>query len=393
MKKALGKGLNALLPSLPQNGESVVVELEIGKIEPNPEQPRTNFNEEAIRQLADSIASVGVVQPIIVVDEGSYYKIIAGERRWRAARIAGLATIPAIVKDFSKVRGIEVALIENLQRQDLNAIEEANGYERLIIEYGYTQEKIAQTVGKSRPAIANAIRLLKLSGHIKDLLSSGTLTAGHARALLPIESENRRDALADEIVDRDLNVRQIEIIVSKEIDGKAGAGKGEGVIAGAGTGTGAGAGSGIGAGAGINFGIGAGTGVDESAYNNSNSGANIFDEYDVEDDESGDADGGIGAGLENATGSAGGSGISTSGGISTGAGAAAGHPRKTLNTGERAGEREAAIRRIEDELRSFFNTRVSLDGTRGKAGRIVIEYYDDDDLYRLLEQFGLGNRF
>ena len=306
VKKVLGKGLNALLPSSLQHDDATaaVVELEIGKIEPNPEQPRRNFDDETIRQLAESISSVGVVQPIIVVDEGAYYKIIAGERRWRAARVAGLATIPAIVRDYSKERGVEVALIENLQRQDLDAIEEANGYDRLIAEYGYTQERIAQTVGKSRPAIANSIRLLRLSEHIRDMISAGALTAGHARALLSVESEARRDAIADDIANHELNVRQTEILVAKEI--------------------------------GANQDEGGSKSADENVAN------------DAEND------------------------AANSGGAS-------------------ANEHATAIKRIEDALRSHFNTRVSLAGSRGKAGRIVIEYYDDDDLQRLLEQFGLGN--
>ena len=290
-----------MLPSPPQGDESAVVELDVGKIEPNPEQPRSNFDGEALRQLAESIASVGVVQPIIVSDEGAYYKIIAGERRWRAARLAGLATIPAIVRKYSKERGVEVALIENLQRQDLNPVEEANGYERLITEYGYTQEKIARTVGKSRPAVANAIRLLKLSSHIKELLSKGAITPGHARALLSIESEERRDTVADNIVERDLNVRQSEVLAGRE--------------------------------------------------------AAAADEPPESDKRGANGGGGVGSG------------------------------------GSDSGEREVALKRIEDELRTRFNTRVSLSGARGKAGKIVIEYYGDEELQRLLEQFGIGGMF
>ena len=391
MKKVLGKGLNALLPSLPQNNEPAVIEIDIGKIEPNPEQPRRNFDSEAISRLAESIASVGVVQPIIVVDEGAYYKIIAGERRWRAARAAGLSTIPAIVRDYSKERGVEVSLIENLQRQDLNPIEEANGYERLIVEYGYTQDRIAQTVGKSRPAIANSIRLLKLSNHIKDLLSGGTLSPGHARALLAIGSEERRDIIADDIVDRDLNVRQTEIIVGKETAasnvGKARGGSG--TVGGAGdTGeTGSSGGSGIAGEAGTAgvTGNAGETGISGGISNAGGTGSAEGTGYAGGIGKAGDAAAVRGAGVcggEHGGRDSAGGGRGAGGGVRVSGGKIAGETD--------AFERDAALRRIEDELRSRFNTKVSLApaGTGGKAGRIIIEYYGDDDLQRLLEQLG-----
>jgi len=359
VKKALGKGLNALLPATPQNDESIVVELDIGKIEPNPEQPRKNFDAEAMRQLAESIASVGVVQPIIVTDEGDYYKIIAGERRWRAARKAGLTTIPAIVRHYSKVRGVEIALIENLQRQDLNPIEEANGYERLISEYGYTQEKIAQTVGKSRPAIANSIRLLKLSGHIKELISGGAISAGHARSLLAVESEERRNAIADDIVARDLNVRQTEIIVGRETsEPRIGKKILDGGVTSGDTRSGS---SGNAGGDGRNGGNAGGNGrngnyADNDVRGGSDAGADTASDTNVTSGVNAVPGGGSAASLENAS----------------------------------VFERETTLKRIEDELRSRFNTRVSLSDSGGKTGRIIIEYYSDDDLQRLLEQFGLG---
>ena len=350
MKKALGKGLDALLPSLPQGlaslrdatslqdaaslqdatplqdasaapdeamppdafrpkdvtaagAFSAVVELDVGSIEPNPEQPRRIFDDEAIGQLAESIASVGVVQPILVAQENGYYRIIAGERRWRAARAAGLTKIPAIVGNYTEGQKIEVALVENLQRQDLNPIEEAGGYERLIAEYGYTQEKIARAVGKSRPAIANSIRLLGLSGRIRDMLSDGRITAGHARSLLAVESEARREYIADYIVGKGLNVRQAEALVNAEA-----------------------------------------AAADKEARARGSAGDNKTD----------------GAGAPGA------------------------------NIDER---RAAAVKKIEDTLRSHFSTRVSLDDSGGKSGKIIIEYYGDDDLNRLLELIGLGNEF
>ena len=342
MKKVLGKGLNALLPSPPPNDDAAVVELDVGRIEPNPEQPRKNFDDEAIAQLAESIATVGVIQPIIVVDEGGYYRIIAGERRWRAARIAGLSTIPAIIRAYSGEQRVEVALIENLQRQDLNPIEEANGYERLITEYGYTQDKVAAAVGKSRSAVANSIRLLRLSENIKLMISGGSITAGHARALLAIGSDERREAVANLIINNGLNVRQAETLASRE---NAPGGAASPNHAGVSAGTGSPGYSGVPAGGGS---------PGENARSND----------------------------ENAR--------SEGDGARTGGGAVSDGARGELSGNA---EREAALRHIEDELRSYFNTRVSLTDTRGKTGKIVIEYYGDEDLNRLLEQFGIKYPF
>ena len=197
-------------------GRDAVEEIAIDLVEPNPSQPRKAFDGDALEQLAASIRSVGVVQPIIVSDEGVFYRIIAGERRWRAAKLAGLPAIPAIVRGASDERRLEIALVENLQRQDLNPIEEAMGYERLMSSHAYTQERLASAVGKSRPAIANTLRLLRLSKHVRGLIESGRLSAGHARALLAVEPEACQDLLADAIVEQELSVRHAENLAGDE---------------------------------------------------------------------------------------------------------------------------------------------------------------------------------
>ncbi|HEY8422160.1 MAG TPA: ParB/RepB/Spo0J family partition protein [Thermoclostridium sp.] len=217
MKKALGKGLGALLDT--ENilsDESGIVELKINDIEPNKEQPRKNFNQEKLQALAESIRQHGVVQPIIVKKKGTGYTIIAGERRWRAAKIAGLKTIPAIIKDLSSRETMEIALIENLQREDLNPIEEAEAYQKLMEEHGLTQEELSKLVGKSRAAIANSVRLLSLSEKIKDMLINELLTPGHARTLITIEDAERQLELAEEIVEKNLSVRQTEKMVNEQ---------------------------------------------------------------------------------------------------------------------------------------------------------------------------------
>lgn len=213
-KKALGKGLGALIPQSDTLDDKSILELKITEIEPNDNQPRRQFDDEALNALAQSIIEHGVVQPIIVTKHNDTYKIVAGERRWRAARIAGQKTIPAIVKEYTDQQIIEVALIENLQRQDLNPIEEAYAYKSLIDEYKLTQEEIAKRISKSRPAIANSLRLISLPDIIKDYVSSGKLTAGHARALISIEDKNIQKELADRIISENLNVRQIEKLVN-----------------------------------------------------------------------------------------------------------------------------------------------------------------------------------
>lgn len=212
MKKGLGKGLGALITSA-ETEDTGVLEVRINEIEPNRSQPRKSFDDEKLAQLAESIKQHGVVQPLIVQREGSKYIIVAGERRWRASRIAGLKTIPVIVRDLSDRQMMEIALIENLQREDLNPIEEAEAYERLISEFGMTQEEIASTVGKSRPAIANSLRLLALQEEIRTKLIAGELTSGHARALLAIEDRERQVKAAEEVIKKELNVRETEQLV------------------------------------------------------------------------------------------------------------------------------------------------------------------------------------
>ena len=215
MQKGLGKGLGALFGDLPPAGEQQQPDLNlpIQKVEPNPQQPRKAFDPEELQALADSIALHGVIQPLTVrrMDNG-FYQIIAGERRWRAARMAGLQEIPAVVIDADDEKATELALIENLQRQDLNPVEEAMGYRRLLDEYGMTQEKAAERVGKSRPAVANALRLLALPEDLLEMVADGRLTAGHARAVLTLKSEEQQRDAAQKIASLQLSVRQAELM-------------------------------------------------------------------------------------------------------------------------------------------------------------------------------------
>ncbi len=216
MKKGLGKGLGALITSADTtNEESFVKEIKINEIEPNANQPRKSFDNEKLAQLSESIKQHGVVQPIIVKKEEDTYKIIAGERRWRAARLAGLTTVPVVVRDVSNKQVMEMALIENIQREDLNPIEEAEAYERLMKEYNLTQEEISNTVGKSRPAIANSLRLLNLNGKLKAYVINEEISSGHARALLAIEDVKLQEKIAEEIIDKELNVRETEKLIKK----------------------------------------------------------------------------------------------------------------------------------------------------------------------------------
>ena len=215
MKKGLGKGLGALISTAEADDISGVKELRINEIEPNAGQPRKHFNDEKLAQLAESIKQHGVVQPLIVQKDGNTYKIVAGERRWRASRLAGLQTIPVIIRDLSSKQVMEIALIENLQREDLNPIEEAEAYEKLMDEYGMTQEEISVTVGKSRPAIANSIRLLSLQDTIKKMVIAGDITSGHARALLSIEDKAVQLKAVEEIIKKGLNVRDTELLVKR----------------------------------------------------------------------------------------------------------------------------------------------------------------------------------
>jgi len=217
MKKGLGKGLGALLDSDNILAEtSAVSEVKINEIEPNKEQPRKQFDQEKLKGLADSIKQHGVVQPIIVKKSENGYSIIAGERRWRAAKLAGLKTIPAIVKDLSTREIMEVALIENIQREDLNPIEEAEAYKKLMDEHNLTQEDLSKVVGKSRAAIANSIRLLTLPETIKEMLVNELLTPGHARTLITIEDEEKQKLLAKTIVEKNLNVRETEKLIKNQ---------------------------------------------------------------------------------------------------------------------------------------------------------------------------------
>ncbi|OGO83709.1 MAG: chromosome partitioning protein ParB [Clostridiales bacterium GWC2_40_7] len=219
IRKGLGKGLGALISSADTENTGVR-EMKINEIEPNAGQPRKYFNDDKLSQLAESIKLHGIVQPLIVKRDEDTYKIVAGERRWRAARLAGLETVPVIVKDLSSKQVMEIALIENIQREDLNPIEEAEAYEKLISEFGMTQEDISVAVGRSRPAIANAVRLLTLQEKLKNLVINGELSSGHARALLSIEDKTLQIKASEEIVSRGLNVRETEKLVKRVLSKK-----------------------------------------------------------------------------------------------------------------------------------------------------------------------------
>ena len=213
--KGLGKGLGALLGDFSEEpiSTSAYQLLPIYKVEPNPDQPRQDFDEEELQQLADSIEVHGVIQPLTVREmPNGYYQIIAGERRWRAARLANLSDIPVVVIEADDKKAMELALIENLQRQDLNPVEEALGYQALIDEYGLTQDDAAQQVGKSRPAVANALRLLTLCPEVLEMLRRGELTAGHARAILQLKSEKKQLEAAKKIIALGMSVRAAETL-------------------------------------------------------------------------------------------------------------------------------------------------------------------------------------
>ena len=213
--KGLGKGLGALLGDFNEEPleKSAYQLLPTYKIEPNPDQPRQDFDEEELQALADSIEIHGVIQPLTVREmPNGYYQIIAGERRWRAARIANVSEVPVIVMEADDKKVMELALIENLQRQDLNPVEEALGYQSLMEEYGLTQEDAAKRVGKSRPAVANALRLLGLCPEVLELLRKGALTAGHARAILTLKSEKKQMEAAKKIIALGMSVRAAETL-------------------------------------------------------------------------------------------------------------------------------------------------------------------------------------
>ena len=209
-RSGLGKGLGALIPMDSDTEESIFQEIDIVHIVPNPYQPRNRFDEETLTALAASIVEVGVVQPVIVRKAIEGYEIIAGERRWRAAQRAGLRSIPVLVREADDKGALEAAVVENVHRQDLNALEEAAAYRQLIDDFGLTQEDVAARVGRSRSAVANTVRLLNLDPSVQRLVVEGHLSAGHGRALLTLEDEAARQALAEEIVRENLTVREAE---------------------------------------------------------------------------------------------------------------------------------------------------------------------------------------
>ena len=221
--KGLGKGLDTLIPSEyvpPKKGnedqkganeaETIV---KITKVEPNREQPRKHFDEDALQELADSIKQFGLLQPILVQDRGDYYEIIAGERRWRAAKLAGLKEVPVIIRNYTNQEIVEISLIENIQREDLNPIEEAMAYKRLLEEFNLKQDEVAERVSKSRTTVTNSMRLLKLCDGVQQMIIDDMLSTGHARALIPIEDVEQQLQLAQKIFDEKLSVRDVEKMV------------------------------------------------------------------------------------------------------------------------------------------------------------------------------------
>lgn len=224
----LGKGLDSMIPKKiskePMKSSSKEVSKEnmsretmikITDIEPNREQPRRKFNEDSLQELADSIKQYGVLQALLLQKKGKSYEIIAGERRWRAARMAGLKEVPAIVKDYSSQEVIEIALIENIQREDLNPIEEAMAYQKLISEYKLKQDELAERISKSRTAITNSMRLLKLCPKVQEMLIEEMISSGHARALIPIEDAKEQEIVAQKVFDEKMSVRETEALVRK----------------------------------------------------------------------------------------------------------------------------------------------------------------------------------
>lgn len=221
-KGGLGKGLDSLIAdkvgastTTEKQEEKNEVLVNINKVEPNKEQPRKNFDEDALLELSESIKQYGVLQPLIVVDRKDYYEIIAGERRWRAAKMAGLKEVPVIVKDLTEQEIVEISLIENIQREDLNPIEEAVAYKRLLNEFNLKQDEVAERVSKSRTAVANSMRLLKLNDRVQQMVIDEMLSTGHARALLGITDEEKQYATAQKVFDEKLSVRDTEKLVKK----------------------------------------------------------------------------------------------------------------------------------------------------------------------------------
>lgn len=214
-ERGLGRGIKALLEDFDLEDRSKVTNVSIDKIKPNPNQPRKNFNENSLRELAESIKQKGILQPIIVRERNGFYEIVVGERRWRSAKIAGLSEVPVIIRnDIDDASSLELALIENIQREDLNPIDLANAYNELIQKYNLTQEDISKIVGKSRSAIANTLRLLKLPDKVKEYIIQGKLSEGHGRALLSLESDEEILKVAKECIDKNLSVRELEELVN-----------------------------------------------------------------------------------------------------------------------------------------------------------------------------------
>ena len=220
---AKGLGINALIntemediktsKSTKKKTEEAVLELDLDMIEPNRKQPRKYFDETALEELAASLKAYGMIQPIVVKKNGDYYEIIAGERRWRAAKIAGLTKVPVVIKKWEEGEAFEAALVENLQREDLNPMEEAESYHRLQEEFGLSQEKIAERVGKSRSAVTNSLRLLQLDPRVRNFVVENKLTGGHARTLLPVTNGDDQFELAEQVIDEGLSVRAVEALV------------------------------------------------------------------------------------------------------------------------------------------------------------------------------------
>ncbi len=222
--RGLGKGLDSLIPaSVPKAEpaqETVKTEdnaqgtyVKITKVEPNREQPRKNFDEDALQELADSIKQYGIVEPLIVQDRKTHYEIIAGERRWRAAKLAGLKEVPVIVRNYTEQEIVEISLIENIQREDLNPIEEAQAYKRLLTEFNLKQDEVAERVSKSRTAVTNSMRLLKLCDEVQQMIIDDMITTGHARALISIEDPEQQYTIAQKVFDEKLSVRDVEKLV------------------------------------------------------------------------------------------------------------------------------------------------------------------------------------
>lgn len=245
-KGGLGKGLDSLIPSktsveretepvenssdVPENAYKDAVMVDIQKVEPNREQPRKTFNEDALLELSESIKQFGVLQPLLVQDKQDYYEIIAGERRWRAAKMAKVKEVPVVIKNLSEQEIVEISLIENIQREDLNPIEEALAYKRLLEEFNLKQDEVAERVSKSRTAVTNSMRLLKLSQEVQQMLIDDMLSNGHARALLAIEDGEKQYSLAQKIFDEKLSVRETEKLIKKIQNEKQEAPKEENII-------------------------------------------------------------------------------------------------------------------------------------------------------------------